>query len=80
MKLARKIGSVVGLMGTLAVLGTVQVSACGIGGCAPAPRPATGHNGLPTILAIDGAGVIVFGVLLMLAVLYIRKRRRWEKQ
>lgn len=66
------------MAGALALLGIAPVSAgggCGTGECKPWSSPAVTHNGLQTILLIDAGGVVVLGVLLLLVVLYLRKRQ-----
>lgn len=79
-----KIGAVVGLATTLAapaaLMRTVLVGACTIGtpDCPYPARPVVvaTQNGLPTILAVDGAGVVVLGVLLLCVILYLKKGRK----
>ena len=79
-----KIGAVVGLATTwatpAALMRTVLVSACTIGtpDCPYPARPVVvaTQNGLPTILAVDGAGVVVLGVLLLCVILYLKKGRK----
>ncbi len=63
--------------GTAAMFGMVPVSAggCGESGCKPWSPPAPVQNGLPMILALDAAGVVVLGVLLVLVARYRSKRR-----
>lgn len=67
-----------GVAGTLTMLGMATVNAaggCGTGECRPWSSPAVTQNGLPVILAIDASGVVVLGVLLLLVMLYLKKRR-----
>ena len=68
--------------GSLAGLGAVLfptfVNACapiGTPTCPALTPPVAGQNGLPLILAIDAGGLVVLGVLILLAVLYLRQRR-----
>ena len=78
-----KIGAVVGLATTwatpAALMRTVLVSACTIGtpDCPYPARPVVvaTQNGLQSLLLIDTVGVVVLGVLLLLVMLYLRKRR-----
>lgn len=54
----------------LALLGMAQVSACASIGttvCPSPPPPVATRSGLQTILAIDVGGVVVLGVLLLVA-------------
>ncbi len=64
------------MAGALTLLSTVPAAAGGCGNsCKPWSPPAPAQNGLQTILLIDAGGVVVLGVLLLLVVLYLRKRR-----
>ena len=67
-----------GVAGFLVQLGMASVNAaggCGTGECRPWSSPAATQNGLPLILTIGASGVVVLGVLLLLVMLYLGKRR-----